>query len=120
MNEERKFNMEDLMRVENNQTVIDSRKVAEMIDKRHTDLLRDIDHYVEVISENAELRFQDFFIKSTYKEILQKNNVPYQRYVKAGYFELSESYHASHGKLVVDLTTYVTQKGLDYIRKLLK
>lgn len=54
------------------------------------------------------------------KGILQKNNVPYQRYVKAGYFELSESYHASHGKLMVDLTTYVTQKGLDYIRKLLK
>lgn len=54
------------------------------------------------------------------KGILQKNNVPYQRYVKAGYFELSESYHASHGKLMVDLTIYVTQKGLDYIRKLLK
>lgn len=232
MSEERKFIMEDLVRLENNRAVIDSHKVAEMVGKRHTDLLHDIDRYVSVISQNAKLRFDAFFIEQTYtagtgknyrryditkqgcemiankltgkkgilftaeyvkifnemkhtlrkpdsymindpierakrwieeeqvrqelqkanelmkpkaefydtvthsdtsiqmgeaakvlnmgigrnnlfaflrdKEILQKNNVPYQRYVKAGYFELSESYRASHGKLIVGLTTYVT------------
>lgn len=45
----------------------DSRQVAEMISKRHTDLLRDIDRYISVLSQNAKLRSDDFFAKSSYK-----------------------------------------------------
>ena len=42
----------------------DSREVAEMIDKRHSDLCRDIAKYVDIVSTNAELRPLDFFVES--------------------------------------------------------
>lgn len=45
----------------------DSRQVAEMISKRHTDLLRDINKYVNVLT-NAKLRSLDFFVKTTYTD----------------------------------------------------
>mgnify|MGYP002716940738 CR=1 FL=1 len=54
--------MQDLQVVEqNNEFYIDSREVAEMVGKRHTDLLRDIDNYLSVILQNAKLRSADFF-----------------------------------------------------------
>ena len=43
----------------------DSRQVAEMIGKRHADLMRSIDGYVQILT-NAKLRSLDFFIKSSY------------------------------------------------------
>ncbi len=46
--------------------VADSREVANMIGKRHSDLLRDIQAYNRIL-ENAKLRSHDFFIHSTYK-----------------------------------------------------
>nr|WP_289761730.1 Rha family transcriptional regulator [Lactobacillus intestinalis] len=48
-------------------SVLDSRDVAKMVGKRHTDLLRSIDSYIEDISQNAILRFDKFFIPSTYQ-----------------------------------------------------
>lgn len=45
----------------------DSRQVAEMINKRHTDLLRDINKYINVLT-NAKLRSLDFFMKTTYTD----------------------------------------------------
>lgn len=53
----------------------DSRKVAEMVGKRHDHLYRDIQGYVEVISENPNLGSQDYFIPSTYKA--EGNNKTY-------------------------------------------
>ena len=81
--------------VENGKLVADSREVAEMIGKRHDHLVRDIDGYVEVISENSKLSSQsntpnlgasDFFIPSTYKETCCSDDV--QRLAK----EHMESY----------------------------
>lgn len=46
--------------------VLDSREVAEMVGMRHADLMRNIDHYIEVMGQNAKLRSDDFFIKQTY------------------------------------------------------
>ena len=51
--------------------------------------------------------------------ILQDTNVPYQRFVDAGYFKLVESTYVAGENQVVATTTYVRQKGVDYIRKLL-
>lgn len=56
------------------QSVIDSRDVAEMIGKKHKNLVRDIDKYVSDIEEGSDLSrpqkekisAQDFFIPSTY------------------------------------------------------
>lgn len=54
----------------NDVNVIDSRQVAEMIEKRHKNLLRDIAGYVEAIRNYTELKFEpsDFFIESSYKD----------------------------------------------------
>lgn len=53
------------------------------------------------------------------KKILMKDNMPYQRYVDAGYFKVIESYYMAGDNSVVSKTTYVRQRGVDYIRKLL-
>lgn len=45
----------------------DSREVANMVDRRHTDLLRDIDVYISHLGQNADLRSDDFFVESSYK-----------------------------------------------------
>ena len=61
--------MNELTIIENNGIlVIDSREVANVLGIRHSDLLRDIEKYVESLenSENAKLRSVDFFIKSSY------------------------------------------------------
>lgn len=47
---------------------LDSREVAQMIDMRHADLMRNIGHYIEVMGKNAKLRSSDFFIERTYKQ----------------------------------------------------
>lgn len=53
------------------------------------------------------------------KKILQKDNIPYQQYVTAGYFKVVEGKYEVNENVVVTKTTYVKQKGIDYIRKLL-
>ena len=54
------------------------------------------------------------------KGILQSNNVPYQRFVDAGYFKVVESSYMAGDNAIVSTVTYVKQKGVDYIRKLLE
>jgi phage antirepressor YoqD-like protein len=53
------------------------------------------------------------------KGILQIDNMPYQRMVDAGYFKVVEGKYEVNENVVVTKTTYVKQKGIDYIRKLL-
>ena len=52
--------------------------------------------------------------------ILQGNNVPYQRFVDAEYFKVVESSYMAGDNAIVSTVTYVKQKGVDYIRKLLE
>lgn len=63
---------------QNGQLLVDSRDVSEMVGKRHTDLLRSIDGYVEVL-ENAKMRSRDFFMESNYKT--EGNNKAYKKYL---------------------------------------
>ncbi len=51
----------------NGQKTIDSRLVAEALEVRHTDLLRKISGYEEILL-NAKLRSVEFFIPSEYKD----------------------------------------------------
>lgn len=53
------------------------------------------------------------------KGILDKDNHPYQKYVDAGYMRLVESHCKAGDNDVVYKCTYVKQKGIDYIRKIL-
>ncbi len=50
------------------QQAIDSREVAEMVEKNHKELLRDIRKYVEIMEKTGERNFapSDFFIPSSY------------------------------------------------------
>lgn len=52
---------------QNNIHYVDSREVAEMIDKRHANLVRDIENYHEVLSQNSKLSSDNFFIESSYQ-----------------------------------------------------
>lgn len=49
--------------------------------------------------------------------ILDEFNHPYQQYVDAGYFKLVENYYMVDENSIVSGTTYVKQRGLDFIRK---
>ena len=52
--------------------------------------------------------------------ILQPNNIPYQKYIDAGYFRVIESkYVTPNGETKISLKTVVFQKGVAYINKLL-
>ena len=52
------------------------------------------------------------------KKVLMRNNLPYQKYVDLGYFEVVEiSKPKANGDLMVFTKTLVTQKGLDYINR---
>ena len=54
-------------------------------------------------------------------KILQSNNQPYQAYVDRGYFRVVEQkWVASNGETRINIKTLVYQKGVDYIRKLVK
>lgn len=50
--------------------VIDSREVAEMVEKKHKNLLADIRGYIEAMEKSTELKFQpsDFFVESSYRD----------------------------------------------------
>lgn len=53
------------------------------------------------------------------RKILMADNIPYQQYIERGYFKVVESYYMAGDNKVITKTTYVKQKGVDYIRKLL-
>ena len=54
------------------------------------------------------------------KGILNRKNEPYRKYIEQGLFEIKESKYIVDNEVRIKPTTYVTQKGLDYIRKMLK
>ncbi|KOC40142.1 antirepressor, partial [Clostridium botulinum] len=53
--------------------------------------------------------------------VLMSNNTPYQRFVDNKYFKIIEKeFEKPNGEIKINTKTVVYQKGLDYIRKLLK
>ncbi|MCE5295392.1 MAG: phage antirepressor [Chlamydiales bacterium] len=55
------------------------------------------------------------------RKILQFNNIPYQEYIDRGYFRIVEQkYVKPDGDTCINIKTLVYQKGLDYIRKIIK
>lgn len=47
---------------------IDSREIAKMVEMRHDNLCRNIQHYIDVIGKNSKLSSSNFFIPTTYKQ----------------------------------------------------
>lgn len=54
------------------------------------------------------------------KNILRGNNEPYQTMIDREYFRVIETKYTKNGDTHINLKTLVTQKGLDYIRKIIK
>lgn len=54
------------------------------------------------------------------KEILMKNNTPYQKYIDSGYFKVKESMNETAYGVKVFVTTYITGKGQIYITEKLR
>lgn len=54
------------------------------------------------------------------KEILMKNNMPYQRYIEGGYFQVKESVYETPYGSKTQQTTFVTGKGQIYITEKLR
>lgn len=54
---------------------IDSRNVAEMVEKDHKNLLRDIRGYINIMEKGGRLKVEpsDFFVESTYKNAQNKD-----------------------------------------------
>ncbi|QVK17759.1 phage antirepressor [Mycoplasmatota bacterium] len=52
------------------------------------------------------------------KKILMKDNIPYQKYVDAGYFRVIEQKYTKDDEVKISFKTLVYQKGINYIRKL--
>ena len=50
----------------NGELTIDSREVAEMVEKPHDQLMRSIRGYIKVLDDSAKLQTPNFFIESTY------------------------------------------------------
>lgn len=71
--------MQELQILErNNELYLDSREVAEMVDKQHKHLLRDIENYECAILQSPNLDSANYFIQSTY---LGGNNQNYKHYL---------------------------------------
>ncbi len=68
--------MNNLMSIEKELT-LDSREVAQMVEKNHSHLLRDIETYKEYLGE-SKIGFTDFFISSTYISSQNKELPNYQ------------------------------------------
>lgn len=53
------------------------------------------------------------------RDILQNNNIPYQKYIDAGYFRVIEQKYNAGDEVRISLKTLVYQKGIEYIKKTL-
>ncbi|AHZ16137.1 MULTISPECIES: Rha family transcriptional regulator [Bacillus] len=60
------------------QLLMDSREVADMVEKRHANLVRDIEKYMQIL-ENSKLSSLDFFIENSYT--VEGNKRPYKYYL---------------------------------------
>jgi prophage antirepressor-like protein len=55
------------------------------------------------------------------KGVLDRNNIPYQRFIDSGHFRtIEQKYNTGKGEVKINIKTLVFQKGVDYIRKLIK
>lgn len=52
-------------------------------------------------------------------DVLDRNNVPMQRYVDAGYFRVVEQHFMRNSEPCVNIKTLVYQRGVDFVRRLI-
>ncbi|MBU3200307.1 Rha family transcriptional regulator [Clostridium estertheticum] len=84
----------------NGQLVTDSRDVAVMIDKKHSELFKTIRGYIEILEQSANLQSIDFFILATYLN-RQNKEQPYYQLTKIGCDMISTKITGTKKKLFV-------------------
>lgn len=94
-------------------------KVEFYDDVTQSDTTIDMSEVAKILSIKGYGR-NNIYKKLKEENILMDNNQPYQKYVDNGYFKLVETKFTINDIVNVSLKTVVSQKGLDYIRKLLK
>ena len=90
-------------KVSDSSNVIDMGKMAKLLKDEHINIGRN--------------RLFDWLRK---KEIFMKNNMPYQRYIDGGYFQVKESVYETPYGSKTQQTTFVTGKGQIYITEKLR
>lgn len=69
--------MDTMNQLEVSRLTLDSREVANMIDKLHNELLKDIRRYADYLTE-GKIPLSDFWLKSTYKDVTGRTLKCYQ------------------------------------------
>lgn len=114
--------------------VIEAQKIIEEQDKKIKEMLPKAEFYDAVAGSkdaidigsaakvlNMGIGRNKLFEILRNKGILMNNNIPYQKYIDCGYFRVIEQkYTKPDGTVCINIKTLVYQKGLDFIRKLLK
>jgi len=99
--------MNNLTIIKHNRTfAVDSREVAEMVDKNHAHLLRDIQGYIGVLDPNPILDSANFFIPWTYLDA-QKQERPCYLITKKGCDMVANKMTGEKG--VIFTAMYVTK-----------
>lgn len=95
-------------------------KIAELKEKAEAYdkiLIAPNSQHMNIIAKTLGVGRNKLFAFLRRQKILMDNNTPYQRFIKSNYFLVREQ-TIQTGEIVP--VTYITGKGLDYIRKLLK
>lgn len=101
--EEQKPLVDFASKVSDSSTLIDMGKMAKLLHDEHIPLGRN-----------------KLFEWMRSKNILMNNNVPYQKYITGGYFEVKESVFETPYGSKTGITTYITGKGQIYITEKLR
>ena len=79
----------------------------------------DIGNCAKVLNRNIGRNNLFEFLRN--RDVLQQDNIPYQKYIDSGYFRVIETkYTIPSGETKISLKTLVLQKGVAYINKLLR
>ena len=84
------------------------------------------DDWMEMATAVKLLAYKGYGRNNTFKflknnRILRSNNEPYQEYIDRGYFKIIEEvFELPYGETDIYRKTVVSQKGLDFIRKLIE
>ena len=87
----------------------------------NSDNWMDMSEVAKVLNYKGYGRNKTFELLRKYK-VLRYNNQPFQNYVDVGYFKLIEQSwtHPYSGNITISFKTVISQRGLDYIRKVLE
>jgi prophage antirepressor-like protein len=81
----------------------------------------DMNRAAKLIYEETRMGRNKLFKLLRDKGILMKDNIPYQEYIDKGYFRtIEQKYTKPDGTTHIYIKTLVYQKGLDFLRKIIK